>query len=118
MAAPYKANHAARYRVPSLLNQIEVAVVTAAQIIFNEDSATPDHPNRLAWANYVNKSSPLVINAFAWPVSMDNVILTSLQADNSGNTVKDTDVQRVVDSILNTVIADFIANPPPGVTGT
>ena len=113
MAAPYKANHAARYRVPSLLNQIEVAVVTAAQIIFNEDSATPDHPNRLAWANYVNKSSPLVINA-----SMDNVILTSLQADNSGNTVKDTDVQRVVDSILNTVIADFIANPPPGVTGT
>lgn len=117
MAAPYKANHAARYRVPSLLNQIEVAAVTAAQIIFHEDPATPDHPNRLKWANFVNKSSPTVVAWFAWPVSMDQVILAALQGDNSGGTVKDIDVQRVVDALLNQAIADFIANPPQGTTG-
>lgn len=97
-----------------MLNQIEVAAIVAAQRIFKEAPATPDHANRLAWANWVNKNSSLATPPFIWPVSLDDVILASLQGDNSGATVKDIDVQRVVDSILDDVIADFIAKPPPG----
>jgi hypothetical protein len=110
----YIASYAARYKTPSLLEQIEVAAIHAASDIKNEDPGAPDHANRMAWANFVNKSSPVVVASFAWPVAMNPSIQAAIAADPSGSTVTDNDVQFVVNGNLDAVIADFVANPPPG----
>jgi hypothetical protein len=112
----YTSSYAIRYSIPSVQQQIEVAVITAAQDIQNEATTTPDHAQRLAWANWASKNSPVAWIAFSWPVSMNATIQGSVQADPSGQSVKDSDVQFVVNSALPAVIADFVANPPPGVT--
>lgn len=108
----YTASYAARYKTPSLLEQIEVAAITAATDILNEDPSAPDHANRVAWANFVNKSSPAVVASFAWPVAMNPSIAAAIAADPSGETVPDSDVQFVVNANLDAVIAEFVANPP------
>ena len=112
----YTSSYAIRYSIPSIQQQIEVAVITSAQDITNEDPSTPDHANRLAWATWANKNSSVAWNPFAWPVAMNSTIQGSVQADPSGQSVKDSDVQFVVNEVLPDVVADFIANPPPGVT--
>jgi hypothetical protein len=95
--------------------QIEVAVITAAQAIMNEDPATADHANRIAWATWANQNSSVAWNPFAWPVGMNPAIQAAVEADPSGQTVKDSDVQFVVNSNLEAVITYWVANPPTGV---
>jgi hypothetical protein len=110
----YTSNYAIRYSLPSVQQQIEVSVVHDAQDIQNEDPATPDHANRVAWATWANKNSSTAWIPFAWPVSMNPKIQGAVQADPSGQTVQDSDVQFVVTGALPAVIADFVAHPPPG----
>jgi hypothetical protein len=110
----YTTSYAIRYSTPHLSQQTEVAVVTAAGQIVNEDPATPDHANRLAWANWAVPNSSVAWLSFAWPVANNPAIVASVTADPSGQTVLDSDVQFVVNSALPKVIADFIAHPPPG----
>ena len=112
MSTPYTSSYALRYQIPSVQQQIEVAVIHAVEDIFNEDPVTADHANRHAWATWANKNSSVAWNPFAWPVAMNSTIQASVQADPSGQSVKDSDVQFVVNSILPQVIADFVANPP------
>jgi hypothetical protein len=114
MSTPFIASYALRYGIPSVQQQIEVAVVHAAAAIHNEDAATPDHGNRLVWASWVNKNSSVAWNPFAWPVALNPTIQSSVAADPSGGGVEDIDIQFVVDSELPRVIAAFVANPPPG----
>ena len=113
---PYVSSYILRYSIPSVQQQTEVAVIHDVQDIQNEDPATADHANRLAWANWANKNSDHASIAFAWPVAMNPTIQAAVQADPSGQSVQDSDVQFVVTSALPAVIADFIANPPPSVT--
>src|SRR4029077_11637506 len=101
-----------RYSTPHLSQQTEVAVVTAAGQIVNEDPATPDHANRLAWANWAVPNSSVAFLTFAWPVASNPAIITAVTADPSGQTVLDSDVQFVVNSNLDIVIAEFVKNPP------
>lgn len=110
----YTSSYAIRYTIPSLQQQIEVAVIHDVEDINNEDPSTPDHANRLAWATWANKNSSVAWIAFAWPVAMNPTIQASVQADPSGRSVADNDVQFVVTSALPGVIADFVAHPPPG----
>jgi hypothetical protein len=110
----YTDNYKIRYQMPNIQQQIEVAVVTASSNIMNEDAAAPDHENRLAWATCANKNSSVAWNPFAWPVGMNPAIQASIAADPSGYGVNDSDVQFVVNSNLDSVIADFIKNPPSG----
>jgi hypothetical protein len=114
MATPYTSSYALRYSIPSVQQQIEVAVVHDVEDINNEDPATPDHANRLAWATWANKNSSVAWLPFAWPVAMNSTIQASVATDPSGQSVQDNDVQFVVTSMLPKVIADFIAHPPPG----
>jgi hypothetical protein len=108
----YTTSYAIRYSTPHLSQQTEVAVVTAAGQIVNEDPATPDHANRLAWANWAIPNSSVAWQSFAWPVASNPAIITAITADPSGSTVLDSDVQFVVNSNLDTVIAEFVAHPP------
>lgn len=110
----YTSSYAIRYTIASLQQQIEVAAVHAAEDIHNEDPVTPDHTNRIRWANWVSKNSSVAWLAFSWPVALNPTIAAAVQADPSGQTVNDSDVQFVINSNLNAVIADFIANPPSG----
>jgi hypothetical protein len=110
----HTASYAIRYTIPSLQQQMEVAVVHAAHDIHNEDPATADHANRMKWANWVAKNSSVSWFAFSWPVALNPTISAAVEADPSGSTVKDSDVQFVINSNLEAVIADFVANPPPG----
>lgn len=112
----YTSSYAIRYSIPSLQEQIEVATITAAQDIQNEATTAPDHSQRLAWANWASKNSSVAWIAFSWPVAMNPAIQGEVQTDPSGQSVKDSDVQFCVNSALPAVLADFIANPPPGVT--
>jgi hypothetical protein len=105
---PYIASYQIRYQIPSLQQQIEVAGVKCCQDIKNEDPATPEHENRISWANWYSKNSSLGSIAFAWPVSMNATIQAAIQADPTGGTVTDNDVQFVVNSALPAVVADFI----------
>jgi hypothetical protein len=111
----YTTSYAIRYLTPHLSQQTEVAVVTAAGQIINEDPATPDHSNRIAWANWAMPNSNIASYSFAWPVASNPAIVAAVTADPSGSTVADSDVQFVVNSNLGTVIANFVANPPSGV---
>lgn len=111
---PYQASYAVRYTIRSLQEQIEVAVVHATEDIFNEAPTTPDHTNRWNWASWANKNSSVAWIAFAWPVGLNPTISAAIAADPSGSTVQDSDVQFVVNGTLPSVIADFVAHPPPG----
>jgi hypothetical protein len=115
MPTPYTSSYALRYGITSVQQQIEVAVIHDVEDINNEDPATPDHANRVAWARWANQSSSVAWLPFAWPVAMNSTIQASVQADPSGQSVTDNDVQFVVTSVLPKVIADFVANPPMGV---
>src|SRR5258705_2211475 len=110
----YTDNYHLRYAISSVQQQTEVAVIHAASDIQNEDSATADHANRLAWANWSNKNSSVAFEPFRWPVAMNPSIQASVAADPSGQSVADADVQFVVNSVLPQVIADFVAKPPSG----
>lgn len=114
MSTPYTSGYALRYSIPSVQQQIEVAVIHDVEDITNEDLSTPDHANRLVWANWANKNSSVAWLPFAWPVAMNPTIQASVEADPSGQSVQDSDVQFVVTSELPRVIADFVANPPTG----
>jgi hypothetical protein len=109
----YTTSYKIRYQIPTLQEQTEVAAVHAANDIVNEDPATPDHENRLTWANYCLKSSSVAWIAFSWPVALNPSIQASVEADPTGATVRDEDVQFVVNSALPEVIADYIATLPP-----
>jgi hypothetical protein len=110
----YTVSYQIRYQTQRLLQQTEVAVVTAAGQIQNEDAGTADHANRLRWANWAIANSTVAMQAFAWPVANNPSIVDKVTLDPSGSTVPDSDVQFVVNSNLATVIAEWAAaNPAP-----
>ena len=108
----YTTSYAIRYSTPSLSQQTEVAVVTAAVSIQNEDAATADHANRLRWANWAIPNSSVAWQPFAWPVANNPSIVDKVTADPSGSTVPDSDVQFVINSYVEIVITEWIANNP------
>lgn len=106
----YTNSYALAYNTPSVQQQIEVAVVTAAANIITEDPATANHAARLAWANWAQQSSSVAWVAFRWYVATNATIVGEVQTDASGASIKDSDVQFVVNSNLETVIAGW--KPP------
>jgi hypothetical protein len=108
----YTTAFAIRYRIGSLQEQTEVAVITAATQIQNEDPGVPDHANRKLWADWAIGASTEAKQAFMWPVANNPSIIAAVQTDPSGGSVPDSDVQFVVNSNVETVINDWIANRP------
>ena len=101
-----------RYETAPVAHQTEVAVMHAVMDINNEDAGAPDHANRLAWAKWANGNSPGAMIPFMWPVSMNPAIAAAVAADPSGATVPDGDVQFVVNSNVDWVIAEWIKENP------
>jgi hypothetical protein len=93
-----------RYNLPSISHQIEAATVDAAMAIINEDPATPNHVDRLNWANFVMGTSQAAWLVFAWLVAQNPSVQTSVQADPTGESVSDSDIKFIVNSNLATAI--------------
>ena len=108
----YTTSYAIRYKITSLMQQTEVAVVTAATNILNEDPGTVGHGDRERWAKWVNDNSSVAWNPFAWPVAMNPSIQGAVDSDPTGASVPDGDVQFVVNSNVDAVIADWVAGNP------
>jgi hypothetical protein len=108
----YTVSYSIRYTTPHLSQQTEVAMVTAAGQILNEDAGTPDHANRVRWAHWAIPNSSVAWQPFAWPVANNPAIVASVTADPSGQGVADSDVQFVVNSNIQIVIDEWIAANP------
>jgi hypothetical protein len=106
----YIIGYSIRYRIPTIQQQAEFAVVTAADQIKNEEPTAPDHANRLAWATWIDTQSAMGTWPFLWPIALNPAIQASIAADPSGAGVLDSDIQFVVNSNLEFVIAAW--NPP------
>jgi hypothetical protein len=109
----YTNDYKLRYETPSFQQQIEVAIVTAAQAIVNEATNTADHANRMIWAQWALDNSNGAAISFLWACAMNSTIQQSFTADPTGGSINDGDVQYVINSYLPTVLAALEANPPP-----
>jgi|SRR5215475_5775998 len=104
----YELNYSLRYDQKWLQQRTEVSVVKSAQYIQIEDPATPDHDNRLKWANWTIKNSSVAFGSFMWSVALDpNVV-------SKGQDITDAEIDGITSAALPAVIADFIAHPPFG----
>lgn len=109
----YTTSYSTRYGIPKIKEQVEVAVVIAAEQIKNEDPGTPDHANRVDWAHWVASNSSVAYIPFMWPIAMNPSIQTSIESDPTGQSVPDGDIQFVVNSNVDIVIAEWVQNPTP-----
>jgi hypothetical protein len=103
-----------RYQIVNLQQRTEAAVMVAIQDILNEDPDTPDHVNRESWAHWANINTNVASIYFMWGLAMNPSIQDNVEADPTGNSVPDGDIQYVVNSNISTVIAECVANPPTG----
>jgi hypothetical protein len=109
----FTTSYSIRYSIPSIQQQIEVSTVHSAKDIQGEDPATPDHANRLAWAEWVVKNSSAAWLPFSWPVALNPSIISTVEADPTGLSVGDSDVQFVVNAYLPAVIDEWVASQAP-----
>jgi len=104
-----------RYSTPRFQQQIETAVMHAAQQILGIAKAGPPpatNPDAVRWAKWANTNSSIAWLPFAWPCCLDPAICASYESDPSGQSISDDDVQRVVDATVDDVVADWATNNP------
>jgi hypothetical protein len=81
----------------SLLARFEVACMVAAHNILNESAGTPNHANRVIWANAVLEDSKAMSNRMLRRAISSNA---TLQAQ--GEAISDNDVQYICNSFVDT----------------
>jgi len=82
-----------------LNNKLHVAVVAAAKYVFEEDPGTPNHANRLTWA----QQAIIAPQAYAQPMTW--AVLVANSGATPANIVSATDAQ--IQSNVNAVIDLF-----------
>jgi hypothetical protein len=82
-------------------DRVTAAVVQGAGDIKNEDPSTPNHENRIAWADYAFANSQGIAENAMWDVVMNPAI------NAAGEAATDQDILFVVNSWINATI------PPP-----
>jgi hypothetical protein len=111
-------NYAARYNIPSVQQQTEAAVMRIAERIFAGNTKAPppggSPSDELRWAQWAVVNSSVAGVHFGWAVAFDPKVEAAIEADPSGSTVNDEDVTAAVEKAFPNVLANFLANPPPG----
>lgn len=105
----YTTGYAIRYTVNSIQRQAEVAVVTAADQVKNEDPVAPNHADRYKWAVWIDTNSAAGTWPFMWPIAMNPSIQAAYESDPSGDSIPDGDIQFIVNSNLDYVISRWVA---------
>jgi hypothetical protein len=104
----YLDSYRLRYEQSWLSQRVEVSIVRSANYIKIEDPATPDHTNRLAWANWTLRNSSVAVVGFMWSMALDPEVLSQ------GQDITDAQIDSITAAELPDVLADFVANPPIG----
>jgi trehalose-6-phosphatase len=78
-----------------LWRRVEVAAFRTACDIINEDTATPNHTNRVIWAKQA------LANPAAKAAEMKYAVLQNATIMAAGNDATDNDVQFVVNSVID-----------------
>ena len=84
---------------PLLQHRAMVAVATAAVAVLNEAGSTPNHAARLAWASKALADPPGMAR------KMTFAIMANATLQTSGDTMLDSDLQFVVNSLVDTFSA-------------
>ena len=87
------------YSDGALLSKITIAVAKASSDVISEDPLTPNHAERLAWAQAGIKDPGPHATEMAMSVLLQNQAQT---VDYIENTLSDTDLQNQVNSLINT----------------
>ena len=81
----------------SLRNRVAAACWTAAQAVFNEDSQTANHANRVAWACRVLEDD----GGGAEVLRVFRAVLMNAAVQAAGDSATDADIQAAVDALVN-----------------
>jgi hypothetical protein len=81
----------------SLKNKIRVAVVVAADVVRAENSATPNHANRMLWARQALNSPDTEAQKMLWAVLAQNRAFSAAQITGAD----DATVQNAVNSAVD-----------------
>lgn len=90
-----------RYRSASLPARVEAAMATAAFNIYHEDTSTPNHSDRVKWAQKA-LVNPSVLSQQRERLMWLVVLNPTIAADGEG--CSDSDLQFVVNSYIDIVL--------------
>lgn len=93
--ATYSEIYNLRHESISLRNRAEVAVVTAAQNVLNEDPGVTNHANRALWSHWALKNSKKAAGQMMWGL-VGNATIQS-----NGDASTDADIQFVIDGLID-----------------
>lgn len=84
-----------------LLDKITVAVIIAADTIYNEAGGTANHANRLIWAREASKSPRAMAEVFMAAVLAANKAVAAGSISGAADTAIQTNVDDVVDNFAD-----------------
>jgi hypothetical protein len=106
-----RAQQAKTIRDPNVLDQLAGSLIASAADVLNEPIILLNHPQRLAFANYIF-AAPLAAASLVAPALLTNPTLATQAggaAGSSGTPFADADVDYVVGSLFD-VYADRLMN--------
>jgi hypothetical protein len=87
-----------RYESKNMRDRVTAALAKSAGDIKNEDPGTPNHENRITWADYAFANTTGIAENAMWDVVMNPAI------NVAGEAATDNDIQFAVNSWVNAVI--------------
>ena len=90
-----------RFNDPALKTKVRVAVIVAAQTIFEEDPGTTNHANRLLWAKRAYEQTEAEALTMLKAVLAANKDATTGQIDGASDATVQSAVDAVVDLFAN-----------------
>jgi hypothetical protein len=94
-----------RYESKNMKDRVTAAISKSAGDIKNEDPGTPNHENRIEWANFAFANTQSLADQAMWDVVWNPAI------NAAGEASTDNDIQFAV----NTWVNENIPIPPPTV---
>lgn len=84
----------------ALLNKVMIAVAVAAEVIRTEDSATPDHARREAWAKAALANVDGTARQLMWALMAQNASAPATNIENAGDVAIQTAVESALELML------------------
>jgi hypothetical protein len=92
-----------QYTDTLLRQRCQISIESSAHYIIGEDPATPNHANRVVWANKTYSDPEAMIRTMMGAIVQDQIIY------ENGNNVTDAQIDQVVAPLI-----DFFANAVAG----
>jgi hypothetical protein len=99
MATTYLDRYGLQYTDSLLRQRTQISIESSAHYIIGEDPSTPNHANRITWANAVFSDPEAITRAMMGAVVQDPIIY------ENGNEATDAQIDQVIAPLI-----DFFAN--------